>query len=402
MFFASSSAPASCLLPSPSMSEGKLARWLNKVKVDPPFQDETPAEAPAPPQGKKLDRWLSRAKAEPAMNGHADAADNEQCTDKENEGLVACCNLIKLLEPEELKKVQSCLVDAMQSKGTVPDAGKFSSPPAQIVVPPLPKDANEATGVLQTVLVELASLMKEAVERERKTNEAPAPAPSKPEATATEAPNVADQTSPAPASGNNKLDRWLSRAKQPPPPSPPPGAAASDDDGGKKSKLDRWLSRAAQTPAPTPSDPPAAGAAVKDTAAGPDPTQDPLAFTRRCCDVVRSSWAAYDKFGGGASLMKEKSRLAAEKKALDSLMQMVYAIRDTPQQLDPNERHPPAHVNAYTNGIGAHSNGLPPLPNGNSAGKPVAQMNASEKRAQRVQENDPNALLQEFLKARRE
>jgi len=75
----------------------------------------------------------------------------------------------------------------------------------------------------------------------------------------------------------------------------------------------------------------------------------------RCFKRVRNAWASADKAGGGSAFLKEKAQLAEEKRALENLMQMVYAVRNTPEQIDEQG------MQMAGPGIAGMAPGMPPM-----------------------------------------
>jgi len=359
--------------------------------------------------GGKLDRWLSRQRSLQATAAAAAASElgGKDLGDQSNGatstldartppsadkppagaggrpsrgsmgGVGACCNLIRLLDPEELARVHDVLVDAMREKNVkVPElpsdlvAGSTSTPGRpHAAVPPQPDDnafqrspmilmatAGESIAMLTEVLEEARKLGSEAVQHTKKRNAAT----SGPAAAGLSGAGVASQGAGsgeglgAEAAGEEKLGRWLKRAIK------------KDNNG----------------PPPT---------SAPDASAAPPPLDEtPVAFVKRACDSVRASWAS--GVGRNMSLAEEWEKLRLERASLDALIRMVTAVKETPEKIVTGDGYSP-----QTPGGGGGMNGAMHTPSPHGA--PAAQRSGPKAPYQRP---DPDKLLAEFLAARRE
>ena len=377
---------------------------------------QTPAAQQAP---RKLDRWLSRAeKNSPPPDDGISAVLGDSAS---LGGLSACCHLIKLLEAHELVKVKDVLVASMRERGL--DGELVEAP--KLAAPEIPADASAATRKLGEVMTHLAELANEAGRRELaaakaiKTEEEEAKALQRQEDERKERSLVANGLAGSAAmggggggdQGGGKLGRWLKRAEQkaaePKPPEP-------------EGKLGRWLARAERK-----------GDNKTPEAEVDESSSDPLDVALRCCARVRRCWQTSDKAGGGAVFLKEKAKLAADKRALENLMQMVYAVQNTPEQVEgaltppggtaPSSfgmphavqaGRPPLPPGALNGGVsmGGMTNGPPGGgPPGHSGGAAIGAQpvvarggtDMSAAREERVKQNDPDELLKQFLADRK-
>ena len=376
---------------------------------------QTPAAEQAP---RKLDRWLSRAEKNSPVDDGISAVLGDGAS---LGGLSACCHLIKLLEAHELVKVKDVLVASMRERGL--DGELVEAP--KLAAPEIPADASAATRKLGEVMTHLAELANEAGRRELaaakaiKTEEEEAKALQRQEDERKGRNLVANGLAGSAAmggggggdQGGGKLGRWLKRAEQkaaePKPPEP-------------EGKLGRWLARAERK-----------GDNKTPEAEVDESSSDPLDVALRCCARVRRCWQTSDKAGGGAVFLKEKAKLAADKRALENLMQMVYAVQNTPEQVE-GALTPPGGTAPSSFGMPlAAQAGRPPLPpgalnggvsmggmtNGAPGGGPVGQSGGaaigaqpvvarggtdmSAAREERVKQNDPDELLKQFLADRK-
>ena len=342
------------------------------VLVQPPLPPSAPSADAA---SGKLDRWLSRTEKLSDKTGDSIAA---VLGDSNVGGVSACCHLIKLLEAEELIKVKDVLVATMRERGL--DGELVEAP--KLAAPDVPKNASAATKKLAEVMTHITGLANEAATREQaaakamKKAEEEAKALKQAESKAL-APNGSAGAAEAGASeggeGGGKLNRWLKRAEK---------KAADPKPEEPAGKLGRWIKRAENKEADRkPSDMSAAsGAPASDEVPSADAldeapgSTDPLDVTVHCCKRVRAAWATADKAGGGSAFLREKAKLDQEKRALENLMQMVYAVRNTPEQLDDSNisAMPGAAMGA---GFGMQMPGmngappgmLPPMPNATGA-----------------------------------
>ena len=402
------------------------------------FQPPLPPANGGEPAARRLDRWLSRAETPSDLKSDGISA---VLGDTNIGGLSACCHLIKLLEPAELIKVKDILVAAMRERGL--DAELVEAP--KLAAPEIPKNANAATKKLVEVMTHITELANEAATREQAAVKAikqaedeakalqQAQAKAESQALAIKGAGMSAAGGGEGGEGNGKLNRWLKRAEQ----NAAETAPAEEGNG----KLGRWLKRAEKKDAATNG--------VAAVAKAPEPevdesSTDPLDVALRCCKRVRNAWASADKAGGGAAFLKEKAQLTEEKRALENLMQMVYAVRNTPEQIDEKGvsmpgpgmhpgmppmppgmgqtfgMPPPGMMNGMPpGGMGGMSGMMPPggppgmMPPGGPPGNGQGMMgqqpmggtgcpDMSGARQDRVKKNDPNELLAQFLKDRRE
>jgi len=274
---------------------------------------QPPQSAPEPKPGK-LNRWLSRAEKqeEPKSEGTSSVLGDTSIG-----GLSACCHLIKLLEPEELMKVKDILVAAMRDKGL--DGELVEAP--KLAAPVIPAKANEASKKLAEVMAQVTELANDAAARELAAIKAINRAREEAKAFAAKQ-NSSNHDSQGGGGGGGggegggKLDRWVKRAEQ-------KSAESKAEEPAQNGKLSRWLKRAEKKADPEPEKPKEPEEHVDES------STDALDVTKRCCKRVRAAWEATDKAGGGSAFLKEKAQLAEEKRALENLMQMVYAAHHT-------------------------------------------------------------------------
>ena len=122
-------------------------------------------------------------------------------------------------------------------------------------------------------------------------------------------------------------------------------------------KLGRWLKRAENKESDKSAKPASDKTMpeIEEGAADTPKSSDAVDVAEHCCERVRRAWVTAEKAGGGSAFLREKAKLAEEKRALENLMQMVYAVRNTPEQTDDN-----GHMPMRGAGFGLAMNGSPP------------------------------------------
>ena len=134
----------------------------------------------------------------------------------------------------------------------------------------------------------------------------------------------------------------------------------------------------------------------------------PLKFVQLACDAVRASWSS-DTRRGDVAIEEEWEKLKLERASIEALMAMLYAVKQTPE-----------HVSGEGEGGGGFCRdvaGAPGTPGGGGSGAPYANGlltpggggggvhgggRAPPASGAPQAKPDPDALLAEFLAARRE
>ena len=398
---------------------GKLDRWLSRQKdkqaaAAAASEPGAAALAPGQPQcngAAAAGAAEARIPSTPPSAGKPPSGAGARATRGSGGGVGACCNLIRLLDPDELVKVHEVLVGAMREKKVavpalpgdlVAAAGSAPAPggPQGAAPPPandcafqrspmvLSATAGESIAMLTQVLEEARKLGSEAVQHVRKRSAGAAAGNPGGEslgaAVASQGGDGGEDGAPAP---NAKMSRWLSKVnknRQAAEATGPPGGAAAANaaaqehaapaaaDAAPSGKLGRWIKRAnthnssssqangspAQQPAAAPStdaaataSAPDAAAAVAAAAAAAPADETPVAFVKRACDAVRASWAC--GAGRNMSLAEEWEKLKLERASLDALISMVTAVKETPEKVVSQEGAAP--LTPAPNGISSLS-----------------------------------------------
>jgi hypothetical protein len=398
-------------------SNGKLDRWLARQKAKDSAAPRTPGAAEgvngAPATAAGVTPPPSAGK--PPLGGSPRSPAGARGSAG---GVGACCNLIKLLDPDELVRVHEALVAVMREKRVVVPAL-----PGDLVTAPgkggpvgplgdhqdftrrpmvLTATAGESIALLTDVLEEVRKLGSEAAHREDKISSVSNP-PAQSEPATGAAPGEGDGEAPPSA----KMSRWLNKvaknkeeaasANGPSGPSTNSAVAepaeAGEGEAPPSGKASRWLKRLNKakggaatdsSEAAPASDPPLAVSSSSDVTAPAGET--PVEFVRRACAAVRKSWAR----GGAMTLTEEWDKLNRERASIEALTAMVYAVKQTPERVTGSPTGSPRGAPANPGHADEHK-------------APVAlqQMQRSVPNPA-LKKPDPDVLLAEFLAARRE
>mmetsp|Transcript_47582 Transcript_47582/g.149069 ORF Transcript_47582/g.149069 Transcript_47582/m.149069 type:complete len:624 (-) Transcript_47582:578-2449(-) len=403
----------------------KLDRWLNRSKESQAVSSE---QAPVDVRGKghqgingvpreeqvkedKLSRWVARSAKEGEREQHAGGAVAG--------GVSACCNLIRILDASELKIVYNTLVETMQGKQiSIPALSDASqSLPPLVSVEEIkslmgkeqkafqrPKVEFAKVDMMKKCLEELldglASIANESAARARAEIEKVQEMQTKHAEAQQKHPKQQDAT--ADNQPKSKLDRWVKKVQD-------GNSTSNGADDTKASKLDRWLKRSQGEQNEGAQE---EGKAVKEEKVEreqlPQMTvqealkgEDAQQFAQRCFNTVKEAWSLHDKILPAAvtsMVSSERDKIEEERTALDKLMQMVYALKETPDHV--SSLSPPSSPSSSSQQNFSKPSAL--FPSSSPQREDSMDLTPSELRAKRVDKNDPDKLLQEFLAARRE
>ena len=322
-------------------------------------------------------------------------------------GVGACCNLIRLLDAEELTRVHEVLLEAMVEKGVRPPGGRgkanalaspelhgdFQRTPMVLTV-----TAGDSIKMLTEVLEEVRKLGSEAAQRSQTHRTSSSSAAAK----STDTAAVADSGGTSGDGGEQppmsaKMSRWLKKVAKnsdaPPADTPPrvDGAEATVEDGASSSgKMSRWINRLNKNKDAVTAGGDTAGVAESGRGAGGPEPEEPLKFVQRACGAVRESW----KVGpGNMSLAEEREKLRREREGMEALMAMVYAVKETPEKINPDSPSAGGVAGVVPEAVGKSPAAAPM--GGVAVGAGVAGGSKATK-------PDPDALLAEFLAARKD
>ena len=393
------------------VGNGKLDRWLSRQKdmeaaksissQDGPTSTQNGAEGiVADTQSQTTKPTISVGKPPVGASPRSPAARGSMG------GVGACCNLIRLLDPDELKRVHEVLVGAMREKkvqipelpsdivvGSVGASGNSASScefqegfeRTPMVLTPT---AGESIAMLTELLEEVRKLGSEAAQRVKKHKDEGSFSVRPPTARGTgTGPLSGDPRGDAPGDApamNEKMSRWLSKVaknKQDSISTNGPESVPTDDSSGAVAdaaatnggggdaaptgKLSRWMKRVN----PGKEGESAGINADVGTGAGAGaqavPNETPGAFVKRACATVRRAWACGG--GGNMTLKEEWEKLKLERASLDALMQMVTAVKETPEKVTGDSSSCPSTP------MGNGNNGHTQTPNGTPGSQPTMQ-----------------------------
>ena len=415
-------------------SSGKLDRWLARQKAKGSDEAAAPGtggqEASAnAPSGANTPSSAGK----PPLSGGAKSPAGARGSAG---GVGACCNLIKLLDPEELLRVHEALVGVMREKrvavpalpsdlvgGCTPGKGSSAASPGEhqdFTKSPmvLTATAGESLALLTDVLEEVRKLGSEAAHRASSESSNSSKTLVLTPAAATQP--VPDSGAPGASEGGEapqsaKLSRWLNKvakkkeagtasangdqgvATDGTPDAAAPDLTGAADSEAPSGKASRWLKRLNKTKGVAAADAADAAAASARATAASSPAnapehanETPAEFVRRACATVRMSWAR----GGTMTLAEEWEKLSRERASIEALTAMVYAVKQTPEKVSGS---PPLGSPRGADGGGqAHG---PLDQNTPTSGQPQIQRSVPNPAFKKP---DPDALLAEFLAARRE
>jgi len=275
--------------------------------------------------------------------------------------------------------------------------------------------SEESIALLTVLLEEVRKLGSEAAQRVHKSNDTSSSSALPPSAAPTnlastgglfsDAADSAPEGDPPPMSA--KMSRWLKNATKNKEEAGE-GAAAqtpaiahvTDEDGAPPSgKMSRWMKRLNESKQGGAGDGNGSVAGEGDRLAPEVASahETPGKFVERACAAVRESWA---KGGGNMTLAEEWEKLKRERAGLEALIAMVTAVKETPEKVtglsppdSPRRGGGPA-ASPYSNGNGMRTP--------SQLGTPAAQIMQRSVPNPAFIKPDPDALLAEFLAARRE